>query len=70
MNIIDKKSFEELLPNITFVGKQFTEYLFKETLVFQWLTVINIGLGYTETDNFTFIVDDDMKLKAVKPSNS
>ena len=47
LDSFDKELFKKLLPNISFVGEEFTVDFFQEPGIFQWFPVIHI----TGSDN-------------------
>lgn len=67
--VIHEKAFEEILADITPVGKDLSEKSLRKFLVFQRLTVIAVPWRELPLDDFPLVVDDQMKLESVEPSH-
>ena len=67
MYVIYEKPFEEILTDVSSVGKEFSEESLRKLLVFQWLAVIAVPRCELPLDDFAPVVDDQMQLEPVEP---
>lgn len=69
MYVIHEQLIEEVMTYVSSIGKQFSEQPFREVLVFQRLTVIDIARSEPPLDNLAFVIDDQMQLETIEPSH-
>ena len=67
MYVIYEKPFEEILTDVSSVGKEFSEESLRKLFVFQWLAVIAVPQCELPLDDFALVVDDQMQLEPVEP---
>ena len=67
MYVIYEKPFEEILTDVSSVGKEFSEESLRKLFVFQWLAVIAVPRCELPLDDFAPVVDDQMQLEPVEP---
>ena len=63
MYVIYEKPFEEILTDVSSVGKEFSEESLRKLLVFQWLAVIAVPRCELPLDDFSLVVDDQMQFE-------
>ena len=67
MYVVNKKHLEEILANVTSVGKELPEELFREMRVLQWRSVIHIAWRELPLHDFPHVIDYQVQLEAVEP---
>ena len=70
VNVVDKQFFEKALRDVSLVGHEFSENFLRKLLVFQWGTIICIGLRQLPLDDFSAVVDNDVQFETEEPSHS
>ena len=63
VNVVDKQFFEKALRDVSLVGHEFSEELLSKLLVFQWGTIICVGLRQLPLDDFSAIVNNDVQFE-------
>ena len=69
MYAIGEQDFHQLLGNVPFIGEGLAKHVFQETLVFQWVTVIHIGLCNGKIQDLALVVNHDVQFEAVEPAH-
>ena len=70
MDPVNEELFEKGFGNISFVTKQLTVDPREQISPGKGLSVICVSGGEYKIKNLTFVIDDEMKLKPEKPSNT
>lgn len=67
---IATRIFEKALRDVSLIGDEFSEDLFRKLLVFQWGTIIGVGLRQLPLDDFSAVVDNDVQFETEEPPHS
>ena len=65
---VNKEFTEQVFADVSLVSDEFAIYELYERLYFQGFTVIDITRCYHEVQNLSFVIANQMQLKAVEPS--
>ena len=68
MHSIDKKLFKQVFGDITLVPEKFSKDALMKVHAFEWLPVIYIAGSYHKIQNLSFVIDNQVKLEAVEPT--
>lgn len=66
---VNEESLEQFLADITLVTYEFAIQELNKCLVVKWLAVINITRSDHETEQFPFLVADEMQFESKEPSH-
>ena len=69
MDVVHKECLEEVLADVSPVGEQLSEELFREVPVLQRLPVIHVSRRELPLYDFPPVVDDYMQLETIEPSH-
>ena len=65
VNVVDKQFFEKALRDVSLVGYEFSEDFLRKLFVFQWSTIVCVGLRQLPLDDFTAVVDNDVQFETI-----
>lgn len=69
MYVVHEEALEEILADVSPVGKELSKEPLRELFVFQRFAVVAIPRCELPLYDFTLVVDDQMKLETIKPSH-
>ena len=69
LNTVHEQELKQLLADRSFISTEFAPDVFNKWLWIQRLTVIDIARSEYKVKNSTFVIDDQMQLKAEEPSH-
>ena len=69
LDAINKKTLEKGFSNIPLISEKLSFYVFQESSLFQWLSVINAACRKNKIQYFAFVVDYQVQFEPKEPTH-